>query len=73
MTHPAKLDPLYEITAKQLIFDTKDPTISLVQSRLLINYTRAVGLNEAMEGEIVTAKDASGWRSMLTGETNGRD
>lgn len=72
MTHPAKLDPLYE-PAKQLIVDTKNPTISLVQRRLLINYTRAVGLIEAMEGEIVTAKDASGWRSILTGETKERD
>ncbi len=43
---PAKLDPLYE-TAKQLIFDTKNSTISLAQRRLLINYTRAVGLIEA--------------------------
>lgn len=68
MTHPAKLDPLYE-PAKQLIVDTKEPTISLIQRHLKIGYNRALGLMDAMEGEIVTAKDESGGRRMLVGET----
>ena len=68
MPHPAKLDPLYE-TAKQLILDTKNPTISLVQRRMLIGYNRAVNLIQAMEGEIVTPRDQSGCWKMLVGET----
>lgn len=68
MPHPAKLDPLYE-SAKQLILDTKNPTISLVQRRMLIGYNRAVNLIQAMEGEIVTPRDQSGRWKMLVGET----
>ena len=68
MTHPAKLDPLYE-TAKQLILDTKNPTISLVQRHMLIGYNRAVDLIQAMEGEVVTPQDQSGRWKMLVGET----
>ena len=72
MTHPAKLDPMFE-TVRQLIIESKNPSVSHAQRRLKLGYTRVNSLLEAMEGEIVTAKDASGWRSMLTGETNGRD
>lgn len=72
MNHPAKQDPLYE-TVKQLIIDTQNPSVAQAQRRFKLGYTRANGLIEAMEGEIVTARDANGWRSMLTGETNGRD
>lgn len=68
MPDPAKLDPLYE-TAKQLILDTKEPTISLIQRHLKIGYNRALGLMDAMEGEVVTAKDENGRRNMLVGET----
>ena len=68
MTHPAKLDPLYE-TAKQLILDTRNPTISLIWRRMLIGYDRAVNLIQAMEGEIVTSRDKSGHWKMLVGET----
>ena len=72
MTHPAKLDPMFE-TVRQLIIESKNQSVSHAQRRLKLGYTRVNSLLEAMEGEIVTAKDASGWRSMLTGETNGRD
>jgi hypothetical protein len=68
MPRPARLDLLYE-TAKQLVLETKNSTISLIQRRLPFNYTRAVGLIEGMEGEIVTAKDESGVRKMLAGIT----
>ena len=68
MPHPAKLDPLYE-SAKQLILDTKNPTISLVQRRMLIGYNRAVNLIQAMEGDIVTPRDQSGRWKMRVGET----
>ena len=72
MTHPAKLDPMFE-TVRQLIIESKNQSVSHAQRRLKLGYTQVNSLLEAMEGEIVTAKDASGWRSMLTGETNGRD
>ncbi|ABM36706.1 DNA translocase FtsK [Polaromonas naphthalenivorans] len=72
MNHPAKQDPLYE-TVKQLVIETKNPSVSHAQRRFKLGYNRAIGLIEAMEGEIVTARDENGWRSMLTGETNGRD
>ena len=72
MSYPAKQDPMFELV-KQLIIDTKNSSVAHAQRRFKLGYTRANGLIEAMEGEIVTAKDASGWRSMLTGETNGRD
>lgn len=68
MSIAVKFDPLYE-TAKQLILDTRTPTISLIQRRLLVNYSRAVGLMKALEGDIVTVKDESGARRMLIGET----
>jgi serine/threonine protein phosphatase PrpC len=68
MPHTAKLDPLFEI-AKLLILDTKNPTISLVQRRMLIGYNRAVNLIQAMEGEIVTPRDQIGRWKMLVGET----
>lgn len=71
MPHPAKLDPLYE-TAKQLILDTKVPTISLIQRHLKISYEHALGLMAALEGDVVTAIDAdTGLRKMLIGETVG--
>ncbi len=63
---------MYE-TVKQLIIDTKNPSVSHAQRIFKLGYTRVNGLIESMDGEIVTAKDANGWRSMLTGETKGRD
>lgn len=72
MIYSAKKDPMLE-TVKQLIIESKNPSMSHVQRSLKLGYTRVKSLLEAMEGEIVTVKDASGWRSMLTGETNGRD
>ena len=68
MSHPAKLDSLYD-TAKQLILETKNPTISFLQRHLLIGYNRAVNLIQAMEGEIIAPRDQSGRWKMLVGET----
>ncbi len=64
MTHSAKLDPFYD-EAKQLIFDTNDPTISMLQRHLKIGYERALSLMAALEGVIVTGIDESGQRKML--------
>ena len=68
MRLPTKLDPLYD-AAKQLILDTKNPTISFLQRHLLIGYNRAVNLIQAMEGEIIAPRDQSGRWKMLVGET----
>lgn len=68
MPHTTKLDPLYE-TAKQLILDTCEPTISLLQRHLKIGYSHAQSLMAALEGDIVTALDDLGHRKMLTGVT----
>jgi DNA segregation ATPase FtsK/SpoIIIE-like protein len=72
MSHPAKLDPMFEVV-KQFVIDTKNPSVAHAQRKFALGYTRVNGLIEALEGEIVMTKDTSGWRSMLTGETNGRD
>jgi DNA segregation ATPase FtsK/SpoIIIE-like protein len=72
MNHPAKLDPMFE-AVKQFVIDTKNPSVAHAQREFALGYTRVNGLMDALEGEVVTVKDASGWRSMLTGETTGRD
>lgn len=69
MDHEAKQDPLFE-AVKQLVIETRIPSIAFVQSKFIINYSRAASMLEAMEGEVVTTKDEKGMRRMLTGETN---
>jgi DNA segregation ATPase FtsK/SpoIIIE-like protein len=64
----AKLDPLYE-AAKQLIIETRTPSIALVQRTFRINYSRAARMLKAMEGEVVTPMDKRGMRRMLVGDT----
>jgi PPM family protein phosphatase len=64
MSQPNKLDSLYD-EAKQLIFITNDPTISMLQRHLKISYQRALDLMAALEGVVVTALDESGQRKML--------
>lgn len=68
ISHDAKQDPLFE-AIKQLVIETRIPSISFVQRTFRINYSRAASMLEAMEGEIVTTKDENGWRRMLMGET----
>lgn len=68
----AKKDPLYE-QVKQMVIETRNPSVAHAQRQFKLGYGHANSLIEAMEGEIVTVKDASGWRSMLVGQTNGRD
>jgi DNA segregation ATPase FtsK/SpoIIIE-like protein len=74
MPHAAKADPLFE-AVKQLVIDTRTPSIALVQRTFRLNYGRAASMleameaMEAMEGEIVTPRDERGMRRMLAGET----
>lgn len=65
----AKQDPLFK-AVKQMVIETRTPSISLVQRTFRINYSRATSLLEAMEGDVVTTMDERGMRKMLTGETN---
>lgn len=69
MDHEAKQDPLFE-AVKQLVIETCTPSIALAQRTFRINYSRAASMLEAMEGEVVTAKNERGMRRMLSGETN---
>lgn len=69
MSHIAKKDPLFE-AVKQMVIETRTPSISLAQRKFRINYSRAASLLEAMEGDIVTGMDAAGMRRMIIGETN---
>lgn len=68
VAHDAEIDPLFA-AAKQMVIETRTPSVALVQRTFLINYTRASSFLDAMEGEIVSPKDERGARRMLTGET----
>jgi hypothetical protein len=70
MPRLAKIDPHYD-TAKQLILDTREPSISLLQRHLKIGYNRAQNLMASLEGDIVTTLDKAGRRKMLNGESAG--
>lgn len=69
MSHEAKQDPLFN-SVKQMVIETRTPSISLVQRTFRINHTRAACMMKALEGEIVTDLDERGCRKMLIGETN---
>lgn len=64
-----KQDLLFE-SVKQMVIETRTPSISLAQRTFRINYSRAASMLAAMEGDIVTAMDERGMRRMLIGETN---
>ncbi|MEO6291002.1 MAG: DNA translocase FtsK [Burkholderiaceae bacterium] len=68
MQHPAKLDPLFE-TAKQLVIDTKNPSITNLLRHMNVGFNRAENLIKAMEGEIITPHHRTGRWTMLHGET----
>lgn len=72
MPHLANQDPLFEVV-KSLIIESRNPSVSYVQRTLKLGYGRANAMIEALEGEIVTPKDANGWRNMLNGITVGRE
>lgn len=69
MSHEAKQDPLFD-AVKQMVIETRTPSISLVQRTFLIGYSRAAKMLEALEGDVVTPLNEDGLRRMLTGETN---
>lgn len=72
MPYPANQDPLFE-AVRHLIVQSRNPSVSYVQRKLRLDYSRADAMIEALEGDIVTSKDATGWRNMLHGITLGRE
>ena len=60
----AQQDTLFD-AVKQLVIETRNPSVAHIQRRLKLGYRRAAGLIAALEGEIVTAVDEKGWRSMM--------
>jgi DNA segregation ATPase FtsK/SpoIIIE-like protein len=62
----SRQDPYYGI-AREVVMRERRPSISMVQRHLQIRYGHAARLLEAMEGDVVTAMNAAGSRSMLTG------
>lgn len=71
MGDDAKQDPLFG-AVRRLILESRIPSVAHVQIEFGMGYHRANSLLEAMEGEVVTAKNERGMRKMLQGETNER-
>ena len=61
---PAALDPLLA-QARELLLAQQNPSVSFLQRHLKIGFNRALGLMQSLEGDIVTAPNADGWRRML--------
>ena len=61
---PAELDPLLA-QARELLLANQNPSVALMQRHLKIGYNRALGMMQNLEGDIVTAPNADGWRRML--------
>ncbi|MBP9735495.1 MAG: hypothetical protein KBD82_07670 [Rhodoferax sp.] len=51
--------------AREVVLRNQNPSVSLIQRHLKIGYNRALRLLVQLEGDIVTAPDANGWRRML--------
>ena len=72
MSENLKENPLLN-EIRTLLIKTKNPSVSFVQRTFKLGYGQASDLVAALEGEIVTEKDPSGWRKMLIGPTVERD
>lgn len=57
-------DPLLP-RARRLVLCHRLPSVALLQRHLLIGYRRALGLMQALEGDIVTPPDQDGLRRLL--------
>ncbi len=68
MDHSAIHDPMFQ-AVRQLVIESRNPSVSQAQRRFKLGYSRVSAIMEALEGDLVTAKDQDGWRRMLTGET----
>ena len=60
-----KYDPFFE-AARESVRAHRDPTVSGLQRRFRLGYSRACDLMAALEGELVTPVDPNtGYREML--------
>ena len=61
---PAALDPLLA-QARELLLAQQNPSVAFLQRHLKIGYNRTMKLMKSLEGDILTAPNADGWRRML--------
>jgi DNA segregation ATPase FtsK/SpoIIIE-like protein len=52
--------------ARELIVQLQEPSVALLQRHFKLEYDSALQLMQSLEGDIVTAPNAEGWRQMLT-------
>jgi DNA segregation ATPase FtsK/SpoIIIE-like protein len=60
----AAADPLLT-QARELLLVHQNPSVAFMQRHLKIGYSRALELMQSLEGDVVTAPNADGWRRML--------
>ena len=60
----AVFDPLLP-QARELLLAEQNPSVGFLQRQFRLGYPRALRLMRSMEGDIVTAPNAGGWRQML--------
>ena len=60
----AVFDPLL-LQARELLLAEQNPSVAFLQRQFRIGYPRALRLMLSMEGDIVTAPNAGGWRKMM--------
>lgn len=66
------LDPLLA-QASGLLLLHQNPSVAFLQRHLKIGFNRALGMMQSLEGVIVTAPDADGWRRMLLSGSRSSD
>jgi DNA segregation ATPase FtsK/SpoIIIE-like protein len=70
-THPAN-DPLLPV-ARQLVVQHQNPSVAFLQRMLKLPYLRAGDLMQGLEGDLVSAPDAAGWRQLLANGNRSTD
>lgn len=51
--------------ARQLVLAEQNPSVAFLQRRLKLEYAKASELLRMLEGDVVTAPDATGWRALV--------
>jgi len=65
-------DPMLQ-AVRQWVLESRNPSVAYAQRRFKLGYNRVVAIMDALEGDLLTAKDQDGWRRMLTGKTVERE
>ena len=60
-------DPLLPVV-RDLILQHQNPSVAFLQRMLTLPYQRASCLMQYLEGDLVSAPDAAGWRHILAAE-----